>query len=127
MSWPDVEALVCDWLDDLGHVVTWYPNPDVFDSLLPVIMVQRVGGGSPDGIQDVALVAISVTDDSRSDSWAKMGEIRDRVREAARGFDSSSALIDQVSEQVGPQQIPQLAADHREVQMSFQVIVRPNR
>lgn len=123
--WPDVEAIACDWLADIGYVCTWYP--DDLDSHLPVIMIQRTGGGSPDGIQDVAMVTIAVTDDSRADSWRVMGKIRDRVREAAHGFDHPDCIVDAVAEQVGPQQIPQLNPDHREVQMSFQIICRPNR
>lgn len=125
--WPDVEAAVCDWLADLGTVRTWYPHPDDLEPMLPLIMVQRTGGGSPDGLQDVALVVIAVTDTTRAESWALMGRIRDRVRDASRGFDSAAALVDAVSEQVGPQQIPQLNPDHREVQMTFQVICRPHR
>jgi len=125
--WPDVEAVVCDWLNDLGSVMTVYPDSEHFDSLLPVVVVNRTGGGSPDGIQDVALVTIAVTDDTRADSWRVMGLIRDRVRDAKRGFEHPDCIVDAVAEQTGPQQIPQLNPDHREVQMTFQVIVRPNR
>lgn len=125
--WPDVEAFVCDWLADLGHVCTWYPDPEDFESLLPIIVVNRTGGGSPDGLSDVALVTIAVTASSRAESWTVMGRIRDRVRGASRGFDTDAALVDAVTEQVGPQQVPQLNPDHREVQMTFQVVCRPNR
>lgn len=125
--WPDIEAVVCDWLEDLGHVCTWYPDADKFESLLPVIMVNRTGGGSPDGIQDIALVTIAVTDDSRADSWRVMGMVRDRVRESSHGFEHPGCIVDAVAEQVGPQQIPQLNPDHREVQMTFQITARPDR
>ena len=127
MTWPDVEALVCDWFEDLGVVRTWYPEPDEIEGLLPLIIVQRTGGGSPDGHQDVALVTIAVTAQSRAASWALMGRIRDRVRDASHGLETDAALVDAVVEQVGPQQIPQLNPDHREVQMTFQVACRPNR
>ena len=127
MTWPDVEALVCDWFEDLGVVRTWYPEPDEIEGLLPLIIVQRTGGGSPDGVQDVALVTIAVTAGTRAESWQVMGRIRDRVREASRGFETDAALIDAVAEQVGPQQVPQLNPDQREVQMTFQVVCRPNR
>lgn len=126
-EWPDVEAVVCDYLSGFGHVCTWYPDPSVFESLLPIIMVQRTGGGSPDRVLDVALVTVAVTAGSRSDSWATMGKVRRAIRAAHAGFEHPGAVVVECAEQVGPQQIPQLNPDHREVQMSFQITTRANR
>lgn len=126
-AWPDVEAIVCDLLEPFGHVCTWYPDSENFESLLPIVMVQRTGGGSPDGIVDDAIVTVAVTDDSRADSWQTMGKVRQAIRAARNGFDHPDAIVTGCAEQVGPQQIPQLNPDHREVQMTFQIVCRPNR
>lgn len=124
--WPDVEDLVCDWFEDLGVVRTWYPPAGEVEALLPLIIVQRTGGGSPDGLQDVALVTVAVTASSRAESWQLMCRIRERIRDADGG-EFLLGLVDETAEQVGPQTVPQLNPDQREVQMTFQIVVRPHR
>jgi hypothetical protein len=133
-AWPDVEDLMCTYFERFGHTCTEYPDEHdedgqpLFDNLLPIIVINRGGGGSPDGIVDVAIVQVAVTAASRAESWRVMNTgIRRAVKAAEHGCTIDGYTIVEMSEVVGPQQLPSLNPDHREVQLEFQVNVQRPR
>ncbi|MDG3012458.1 hypothetical protein G4X40_20165 [Rhodococcus sp. D2-41] len=123
-AWADLEALMCTYLDRFGNTCTEYPDPSVFESMLPVVLVQRAGGGSPDGIVDVAPMVVAVTATTRAQSWQVMNQVRRAVKAAEHGCVIDDQVVIEMAEQVGPQEIPQLNPDQREVQMTFHVAAR---
>lgn len=133
-AWPDTEDLLCTYFDRFGHTCTSYPPPEdtdgqeLFESLLPVIKIERYGGGSPDGIADIAIVDIEVTAESRSQSWTVMNSgVRRAVKAAEHGCTIDGVTVIEMSEQVGPQTIPNLNLDHRAVRLTIQVVVQRPR
>lgn len=133
-AWPDVEDLMCTYLDRFGHTCTETPPAEdefgapLFESLLPVIVIERSGGGTPNGAIDVAMIHISVTNSTRSGSWAVMNNgVRRAVSAAENGAVIDDYVIVGMSEEVGPQMIPGLNPDTRTVQLAFQVVVQRPR
>lgn len=132
-EWPDVEDLLCSYFARFGHTCTWWP-PDkdengqpLFETLLPILMIQRTGGASMDGLLDVAVVQVSAVGATRAQSWAAVGQVRRAVKAAENGTVIGGVTITEMGEVVGPQQIPGLNPDHREVPLTIQVIVQRPR
>ncbi len=130
--WPDVEDLLCTYFERFGHTCTWWPpekdesGAPVFESLLPILMIQRTGGAK-NGNLDNAIVQVSSVGTDRAMSWAAIGQVRRAVEAAEHGAVVDGVVFTEMFEVVGPQQVPGLNPDHREVPLTIQVVVQRPR
>ncbi|MFI8976914.1 hypothetical protein ACIGO9_28810 [Nocardia asteroides] len=118
-GFPDAELVVLDLLDDLGWCCTAMPDPEQWDALMPIIAVNRIGGGlDRDGITDRAMVAVVVVGANRPAAWQAAAAVRQRICSAG-GTAVNGVLIDTASEETGNSQDPNLASDNRFVEATF--------
>lgn len=117
-SYPDAEDVVTTLLSDLGYACTFLPGKDEWDDLVPIIAVNRVGGGS-DGITDRPLLQIGVLAATRTAAWEVAGKCRDRIL-ASGNSRVGGVLIDATRESQGVQQFPDLNPDNRFVASTYQ-------
>nr|WP_147265899.1 hypothetical protein [Nocardia puris] len=109
---------------DLGYTCTALPDGSMWESLSPIIAVNRVGGGvDGDGITDRALMAVVVIAHTRPAAWAAADRVRQRVL-AAGATEVDGVLIDAVEEVIGNTQVPDITDDNRFVDASYLLSVR---
>lgn len=117
-SYPDAEDVVTGLLSEFGYACTFLPDKSEWEERVPIIAVNRVGGGS-DGITDRPLIQVGVLADTRTKAWAVAGECRDKIL-AAGNTRVGSVLIDATRESQGVQQFPDLNPDNRFVASTYQ-------
>ncbi|MFC8182403.1 hypothetical protein ACFULT_26325 [Rhodococcus sp. NPDC057297] len=129
VSFPDVELVLLSLLDEFGYTCTFLPDDKdpvsglpMWKTLLPVIAVNRVGGGT-DGITDRPLVQVGVFADTRQQAWSVSGQCRNKIL-ASGGTRVDGVLVDSARESQGVQQFPDLNPDNKFVASTFQLSFR---
>jgi hypothetical protein len=117
---PDVEAVVCDLLEQVAPTTTYLDKG--WDDVLPVIQVNRVGG-SRDSITDVARVQVAVWAETRAQVWQLANQIRDLILYAGNTR-VNGVLIDWTEESIAGQQVPDIDPDDRRVISTYQFAFR---
>ncbi|WP_064075912.1 phage tail termination protein [Prescottella equi] len=135
-DWPDVEDLMCTYLERFGRTVTETDLSDdgrrELETFLGgggvLIEINRAGGGAPDGLKDIAPIVVKVTTARRSRSWRVMNnQIRKAVKVAENGVAVDGVLLDSMSETGDLSLVPGLDPDDRSVEMLFLVTCRRPR
>ena len=109
---------MCDLLEPIAPTFTYLDDPDA----VPVIQVNRVGG-SADSITDVARLQVAVFAASRAQVWQLASQIRDTIL-SAKGKRVNGVLIDNATESIAGQQIPDIDPDDRRVISTYQLSFR---
>lgn len=122
---PDAEAVLIDLLDGLdgAYACTALPDAAAFESRIPVIVCNRLGGGSNDGITDKALCAVLVIHRTRREAWVLASKVRDAVL-AASATAVNGVLIDHTEEVTGNQEVMDIDPDNRMIDSSFYLSFR---
>ena len=100
--------------------------PDDLETLIrsgPVCLVERVGGVS-DGVTDRAIVQVSVWADTRPNAWAAAKRIGALMDSYTFGGPVGNVFIDQITRDVGEQQIFTDDPDERRVTASYRLDAR---
>ena len=130
MSYPDVELALLDYLTDLAYAVT--STPLDLQEVLPVLLVQRVGGGD-EWENDVDYPLLLVTAFAHKDAttpragWELAEAIRDRLNALNGGglyIASQQALLQSCATVHGPVEIPYLDATIGVFQATYRVAVK---
>ncbi len=122
-TFPDAEIVLLALLDDLGWTCTALPDPAEWPALMPIIAVNRIGGGCRDGITDRALMSVVVVADTRAKAWASAHQVRERILSAG-ATKAAGVLIDYTDEEVGNTQEPDLNSDNRFVESTYWISFR---
>ncbi|RDI65759.1 phage tail termination protein [Nocardia pseudobrasiliensis] len=122
-TFPDAEIVLLALLDDLGWTCTALPDPAEWPTLMPIIAVNRIGGGCRDGITDRALMSVVVVADTRAKAWASAHRVRERILSAG-ATKAGGVLIDYTDEEVGNTQEPDLNSDNRFVESTYWISFR---
>jgi hypothetical protein len=134
VDFPDVEVVLMEYLSDLGYTVTSTPS-DLADRL-PVLRIQRVGGGSDEDtdrprVTIQAFVAASSVAPRAAQQLS--GQVRDRLVNNNGGWVSgpllteqgvSGVLLDEVSHDSGPIEYPWPDPAIRVAQSIFTLTIR---
>lgn len=114
------------------YVVSWLPNPDVYnpwlDSGNAYLRAYRMGGGiNYDQRRDQPRVALAALTRSRDTSWYLM----EFVRQVLNGYQNGAPVAGatgitlwMAGELAGPQQIPEIIQDDRLVQTTVELQTR---
>lgn len=118
-AFPDAELVTMSLLDDLGWTCTALPDPEQWPSLMPIIAINRIGGGvTRDGITDRALIAVVVVEETRPKAWQSAAKVRARIASAGC-TEVDGILIDTTDEETGTAADPNLGSDNRFVEQTF--------
>lgn len=117
---PDAEAVMCDLLTPLAPTATFLSEGWV--DTLPVIQVNRVGGGA-DSITDIARLQVAVFAGTRAAAWQLANQVRQTVLTAGNTR-VGGVLIDSASESTAGQQIPDIDPDDKRVISTYQLAFR---
>lgn len=121
---PDAEAVLIDLLNGIDGAFACTSPPESPSGLaLPLIVVNRIGGGTDDGITDRALCAILVIHSSRRDAWKLSTKVRDTVLSAG-ATQVNGVLIDTTEEVIGNQEEMDIDPDNRMVDSTFYLSFR---
>lgn len=121
-QYPDAEAVMCTLLEQIAPTYTFLP--DDWEDMLPVIQVNRVGGGiDADDVTDTARIQVAVFADDRATVWSLAARIRDAVTQSG-GTAPGGVLIDRGSEAIAGQQVPDIDPDDRRVISTFNLEFR---
>lgn len=121
---PDAEDVLMDLLDPFGHVCSGMPKKDEFESLLPIIFCQRIGGGvSPSGIDDVPMMMVLVFHRTRPEARQLSARCREAILGAGR-TNVNGVLVDWTREATGVQNLPDLNPDNRAVESTYWMCFR---
>ncbi|MDE8648079.1 hypothetical protein PXH69_24170 [Rhodococcus qingshengii] len=125
---PDAEEVLVNLLDGIGggYACTALPDEKEFDAKIPIIVCNRIGGGSSDGITDNALCGVLVIHKTRGKAWVLAGEVRDAILSAGNTR-VGGVLIDTTSETTGNQEVADIDPDNRMVDSSFYLNFRRPR
>lgn len=124
MAWqyPDAEAVMCALLEPIAPTCTFLP--DDWEENLPVIQVNRVGGGvDVDDVTDTARLQVAVWAGDRATVWALAARIRGAVTQSG-GTAPGGILIDRGSEAIAGQQVPDIDPDDSRVISTFHLEFR---
>jgi hypothetical protein len=116
---PDIEAALVELLSDLATCGT--VTPPNLDSSLPFIRIMRYGGND-DLINDSARIDIDAFGQDRASSYELGEAIRQRL--LAFPFSLTNCVIDKVTSNTGPMEIPWGDANVRRRNASYTVICR---
>ena len=126
MTFPDSEIVAMTLLDDLGWTCTALPDPEEWPKYMPIIAVNRIGGGvSRDGVTDRALVAVVIVDSTRPKAWQTAHKVRNRIL-AASATQVGGVVIDATEEETGSVQAPDLSSDNRFIESTYWFSFRPH-
>nr|WP_296763812.1 hypothetical protein [Rhodococcus sp. (in: high G+C Gram-positive bacteria)] len=126
MAFPDAEMVLLSLLDDIGYTCTALPEDEQFEAALPIIVCNRIGGGSSDGITDDALCAVLVIAKSRPEAWRISGQVRDRIMNAGC-TEVDGILIDYTREVQANNQVPDINPENRFVDSNYTLSFRQMR
>lgn len=121
-DFPDAEAVLLDLLDGLdgAYTATALPSPEQFEALMPLVICNRIGGGTIDDITDKAMCSVLVIHHSRAQAWALAAKVREKILRAGRTPTAvNDVLIDATSEIVGNQEVMDINPDNRMVDSSY--------
>ncbi|MGK9270495.1 DUF3168 domain-containing protein [Williamsia muralis] len=122
-DYPDAEQVAQNLFTTLGYACKWLPDPDQFDSKLPIIAVARVGG-TDDGVTDRAELQIDTWAKDRPGAWALASQVRERINALVYGGDVDGVWIDHAEVLVAGQLIPTEMPDDRRVTQRVRIDMR---
>lgn len=132
-TFPDVEDLMCDLLDQAVegvtpqiHVGSWIPDSSgqLLDSGEAVIIANRMGGFSDytdRAAVDNAVVCLSILGRNRQDAWQVANHIRQFMYENCSGTVISGWRINRIEENEGPSEVLYSDPLERMVRLYFNV------
>lgn len=121
-QYPDAEAVMCDLLEPIAPTCTFLP--DGWEDELPMVQVNRVGGGIDlDDVTDTARLQVAVFADDRAQAWALASRIREAVTHSG-GTAPGGVLIDSGTEAIAGQQVPDIDPDDRRVISTYNLEFR---
>lgn len=124
---PDAEKVLVEMLDGIGgaYACTALPDESDFDQLMPIIVCNRIGGGTDDNITDRALCAVLVIHHSRAEAWTLASTVRDTIIAAGQTPTAiNGVLIDATEEVTGNQEVMDINPDNRMIDSSFYLSFR---
>lgn len=140
LTFPDAEAIVCDYIDSSLEEVTPQIRAYTFlpgitqsdlDDGKTFVLVQRTGGVSDYSGRapvDDAIISLTVVASTRADSWQIMSYLRTKIYDLASGGQVSGHRIAHVDEIAGPNERMYADPKQRSVQFNFRIgIQRPVR
>lgn len=124
---PDAEKVLVEMLDgiDGAYACTALPDESDFDGLMPIIVCNRIGGGTSDNITDRALCAVLVIHHTRAEAWTLASTVRDTIIAAGQTPTAiNGVLIDATEEVTGNQEVMDINPDNRMIDSSFYLSFR---
>lgn len=119
-TFPDVELALCEYLADIAETFT----ASAEELVIPFILINRTGGGTDRlGLFDSAVVEVQCFADTRPDSKQLNDQVRARLA-GARLVATEAGLLDRITENTAPIQIPYAVEDVRRVTSSWVVATR---
>lgn len=92
---------------------------------MPLIICNRIGGGTDDDITDKALCAVLVIHHTRPQAWALASKVRETILAAGRTPTAvNGVLIDATSEVTGNQEVLDIDPDNRMVDATYWLAFR---
>lgn len=121
---PDIEQVAQDICQRVCESYKFLP--DDLETLIkdsPVCLVERVGGVS-DGVTDRAVVLVSVWAKTRREAWRMASAISNLMDDFTYGGEVNGVWVDQITRDVGEQQVFTGDPDERRVTASFRIDCR---
>lgn len=123
-TWPDVEQLAMDLIDDLG-TVTIRPDTDLA-ALLPLMWVRKLPGSVDNGITEISRVQIDVYAATIDQATTIAAEIQRRLADG-RLLDTGHGMADRTYTDTSPHEEPAADAEHmRLVSAVYRIDCRPD-
>ena len=122
MVWkfPDAEAVMCDLIEPHAPASTMLA--DDWEDHLPQVQVNRTGGAADD-VTDTARLQVAVYAATRAAAWNLSSAIRETVLDAVNEA-PGGVLIDDATEAIAGQQIPDIDPDDRRVISTYNLSFR---
>ena len=128
MEYPDADLILMKRLDDLGWTDSTFPEDSEeqpWDSIFPIIIVQRLpaGGADEDGLVDRALMAVLCVDKTRALSQKVSRDVRNRILNDSEcwvvSVEETKWLVEPCSEVASPSLEPDFNPDNIFVESSY--------
>lgn len=124
-QWPDIEVELVAWLGEgLSVLVTAELSNALLDEL-PVVQVQRVGGGDDHFRVDRALVDVDVYAATRAEASGLARQVRDVLVAGLPGVRTEAAVFGRVSTESAPAWRPYDNSGLRRLGATYSIFFHP--